>query len=257
MIKVLIVEDEELARESLSRTLKKCYPDLSVIATTGSIRDTVRWISTHPDDADLIFMDVELSDGSCFEIFRQTDITAKVIMTTAYDNYAIKAFEVNSVDYILKPVEETALKRAMERCIARDDSQNMKRFQTPIPAKAEYRQRYIVRMNDKIVPVRTTDIAYFYSEEKNTILVTFGGTENVMDMSLDVLSEELDPEMFFRVSRSCIVNIQSIESIVRHTGSRLRILTVPESRFEMTVSRSRVEDFMQWIEGTAYNGNNR
>lgn len=117
-MRVLIVEDEIMARQSLARALTQHFPDLHIVGTTGSVRETVGWLRTPGNVADVIFMDVELSDGDCFEIFRQIDVTARVIMTTAYDSYAVRAFEVNSIDYLLKPIDPAALRRAVERCRA-------------------------------------------------------------------------------------------------------------------------------------------
>lgn len=250
MVNVLIVEDEAIARDRLSRAILTGFPELRIVGATGSIKETVAWLKGHPDTAEIIFMDVELSDGNCFEIFRQVEINASVIMTTAYDTYAVKAFEVNSIDYLLKPIEPESLKRAVERCLEKKrypDTEKIRHFLQQ--EKQEYRQRYIVKMNDKIVPVKVSDIAYFYSEEKNTTMVTFEGSRYIIDFSLDILSEELDPKAFFRISRSCIINIQTIESIVKHFGSRLKIISTPEPDFEMTVSRSRVDDFLAWLEG--------
>lgn len=246
---VLIVEDEKMAMENLARALQANFPEIKIVGSTGSIKDTVSWLKSYPDAADVIFMDVELSDGNCFEIFRQVDVKAKVIMTTAYDSYAVKAFEVNSIDYLLKPVETEALKRAVGRCTASGGNADLEKLSMILRNKPEYKQRFIVRLNDKIMPVRAEDIAYFYSEEKNTVLVTFDGMKYIMDATLDILSGELDPEQFFRISRSCILNIQAIESIVKHFGSRMKIMATPRPDFDMTVSRSRVDDFMQWLEG--------
>lgn len=220
---VLIVEDEMMAQANLARALTQHFPDVRIVGTTGSVRETVLWLRTPGNSADVIFMDVELSDGDCFEIFRQADVTARVIMTTAYDNYAVRAFEVNSID-------PDVLLNA-------------------IRSPREYKQRYVVRFNDRIVPVQTTDIAYFYSEEKNTYLVTNDNNRYIMDQSLDVLSDELDPGRFFRISRSCIIAMPAIVSIVKYLGNRLKITARPRPEFEMVVSRSRVDDFLKWLEG--------
>lgn len=211
-MRVLIVEDEIMARQSLARALTQHFPDLHIVGTTGSVRETVGWLRTPGNVADVIFMDVELSDGDCFEIFRQIDVTARVIMTTAYDSYAVRAFEVVA------------------------------------PPRGR-KQRYVVRFNDRIVPVKTADIAYFYSEEKNTYLVTVDNNRYVMDLSLDILSEELDERNFFRISRNCIVSMQAIASVVKYLGNRLKIIARPHPDFEMVVSRSRVDDFLRWLEG--------
>ncbi len=247
-LNVLIVEDEKIAMENLSRILRTHFPEIRIIGNTASIKETVCWLNGHPGSADVIFMDVELSDGNCFEIFRQTKVDAKVIMTTAYDSYAIKAFEAGSIDYLLKPVDQDALKRAIDRCRKSASGIDLERLSRIFGPAAEYRQRFIVRINDKILPVRTDDIAYFYSEEKNTVMETFDGRKYIIDSTLDVLTDELEPMKFFRISRGCILNMQAIESLVKHLGNRLRVIANPRPDFDMTVSRGRADEFMKWIE---------
>lgn len=179
------------------------------------------------------------------------EVKAKVIMTTAYDSYALKAFEAGSVDYLLKPIDPSSLKRAVARCRMSGGQINAEALLKAIGGgapKKEYKERYIVRFNDRIVPLLTSNIAYVYSEDKNNYLVTFDDQHYVIDSSLDVISEELNPEQFFRISRSCIVQMKAITSIIKQAGGRLRIVPEPESSFEMTVSRSRVDDFLTWLE---------
>lgn len=245
----MIVEDEMMARQSLARTLTAHFPDMRIVGTASSVKETVAWLRTPGNEAEVIFMDVELSDGDCFEVFRQVEVPARVIMTTAYDSYAVRAFEVNSIDYLLKPIEPAALKRAVERCRLRGGSIDAERLLEAIRGPREYKQRYVVRFNDRIVPVRTADIAYFYSEEKNTYLVTSDNNRYVMDLSLDILSEELDIRCFFRISRNCIVSMPAIVSVVKYLGNRLKVIARPRPDFEMVVSRSRVDDFLKWLEG--------
>ena len=248
---VLIVEDEIMAQKSLTRVLTMNFPDMNIVGCTTSVKSTVSWLKTPGNHADIIFMDVELADGVCFEIFRQVEVKAKVIMTTAYDSYALKAFEAGSVDYLLKPIDPSSLKRAVARCRMSggqiDAEALLKAIGGGVPKK-EYKERYIVRFNDRIVPLLTSNIAYVYSEDKNNYLVTFDDQHYVIDSSLDVISEELNPEQFFRISRSCIVQMKAITSIIKQAGGRLRIVPEPESSFEMTVSRSRVDDFLTWLE---------
>ncbi len=252
MMKVLIAEDEIMAQKSLVRILSQNFPDMEVIGTTTSVKGTVAWLQEHQDEVDIIFMDVELSDGICFEIFHQIEVKAKVIMTTAYDNYALKAFETGSVDYLLKPVEPADLKRAVARCRMSGGHINVDAILSAIgnrlPEKKEYKERYLIKFNDRIVPLSTGDIAYVYSEEKNNYLVTFEDKKYIIDSSLDDISEELNPELFFRISRSCIVSMKTIRSIIKQAGGRLKIVASPDPSFEMTVSRSRVDDFLVWLE---------
>lgn len=246
---VFIIEDEPIARDNLVRLLAKNFDDLDVAGTAGSIREAVAWLEAPENRPDIIFMDVELSDGNCFEIFRQVKVEGCVIMTTAYDSYALKAFEVNSVDYLLKPIEPEALKRAVGRCRALspkiDVESLVSAFRFP---GQDGRKRFIVRFNDSIVPVSSTDVAYFYVEDKCTWLVTKDNARYILDQSLDIISEGLDRNRFFRISRSCIVSMDAIESITKQFGGRLLIQARPRSAFEMTVSRSRVDDFLRWLE---------
>lgn len=248
---VLIVEDEIMAQKSLTRVLTLNFSDMTIVGCTTSVKSTVSWLKTPGNHADIIFMDVELADGVCFEIFRQVEVKAKVIMTTAYDSYALKAFEAGSVDYLLKPIDTSSLKRAVARCRMSGGQVDAEALLKAIGGgapKKEYKERYIVRFNDRIVPLLTSNIAYVYSEDKNNYLVTFDDQHYVIDSSLDVISEELNPEQFFRISRSCIVQMKAITSIIKQAGGRLRIVPEPESSFEMTVSRSRVDDFLTWLE---------
>ena len=240
-----------MAQRSLTRLLAQHHPDMDVVGTASSVSGAVAWLKDPANSVDVIFMDVELADGICFEIFRQVDIKAKVIMTTAYDSYALKAFEAGSIDYLLKPVDADALQRAVAR--VRQSSSNidiealMKLMDNKTAPKKEYKERYIIRINDRIVPLNISEIAYVYSEEKNNYLVTFDEQRYIIDSSLDVINEDLNPDNFFRISRSCIISMKAIRSIIKQTG-RLRITASPESSFEMTVSRSRVDDFLTWLE---------
>ena len=250
-MRVLIIEDEIMAQNSLIRVLSQNFPELKVVGTATSVKGAVSWLKDPSNSADIIFMDVELADGVCFEIFRQIEVKAKVIMTTAYDSYALKAFEAGSVDYILKPIELADLKRAVGRCVARKDVFDYEALAKALgfnDTKKEYKEKYIVRFNDRIVPLLTSNIAFIYSEEKNNYLTTFDGERYIIDSSLDVISDELNPDSFFRISRSCIVNTKAILRIIKQAGGRLLIKSNPPASIEMTVSRSRVEDFLNWLE---------
>ena len=191
-------------------------------------------------------MDVELSDGSSFEIFAQMEIPSPVVMTTAYDQYAIQAFEVHAVDYLLKPIGIPELSRAIARVAAGEVTRPSSETVRAIARK----EKFLIRLNDRIVPVRTDDIAYFYSEDKNTYLVTLEGPSYVLDESLDTLAGNLEPADFFRISRSCIISEQVIDSISKLMGGRLRITlrrNVP-SLTDFTVSRARVDSFLAWLQ---------
>lgn len=256
MIKVLIVEDEIPAQINLKKLIDKCCDQSRIVMTLSSVRSTVKWLEENPEGADVIFLDVELSDGICFDILDKVDINAQVIITTAYDNYAINAFRVNSVDYLLKPIVESDLSRAWERCKERMEQRTTPNLEAllDIVSKAgasrdkEYKKRFIVKMGEKIIIIPVEDIAYCYSEDKSTYAVNRNGTRRLLDYSLDTVQEMLDPKLFFRVSRSCIVSINSIENISKHLGTRLRLQLTPPSDEDVVVSRSRTSDFLEWLD---------
>ena len=249
---ILIVEDEVMAQKSLGRVLLQNFPDFDIVGYTDSVKGTVAWLNEPGNKADIIFMDVELSDGVCFEIFRQTEVKSKVIMTTAYDSYALKAFEAGSIDYLLKPINPEALKRAVSRCRASSAGIDVEALIKAVgggsEVKKEYKERFLIRVNDRIIPLEASRIAYIYSEEKSNWLVTTDGQKYIIDSSLNIVIEDLNPERFFMISRSCIVSMQAISSIIKQAGGRLRVIPTPDTSYEMTVSRSRVDDFLTWLE---------
>jgi len=254
-MKALIVEDERLAQDTLKRALDRNFPNIEVVAITESVKSTLAWLRTPGNAVDLIFMDVELQDGSCFEIFKQETITAKVIMTTAYDKYAVKAFEVGSVDYLLKPFDDEALLRAVSRCCAASESFDINPLLSAMQHYARerdsehkvFRRRFIVRFGQKIIPIDTADIAYFYVEGKSKYIVKNDGTKYYLDQQMDSILEEIDPQVFFRISRNYIISAHAINGIERIYGGRLKILITPAPDTEMIVARSRVSDFMAWL----------
>jgi len=247
-MKALIIEDELRAREHMTHLLATNFPSVEVVGAVGSVKDSLAWLGSHPAP-DVIFMDVELSDGTSFDIFTQTDVPSPVIMTTAYDQYAVHAFEVNAVDYLLKPINLADLRRAIARVEAGEAVKPSGEAVRSLIAQVR-KEKFLIRLNDRIVPVRTSDIAYFYSEAKNSYIVTLNGSSYVMDDSLDAIAESLDPETFFRISRSCIISEGVIDSVSRLMGGRLRITLRPglPSLTDLTVSRARVDGFMEWLE---------
>ncbi len=247
-MKTLIIEDEPLARQHLKKLLSENFPDMEVVGDLGSVKDTVEWLSQNPAP-DVIFMDVELSDGACFDIFTQADVNSPVIMTTAYDQYAVQAFQVNAMDYLLKPISLDLLKRAISRVASGEVSKPAIDTVSKI-INLERKEKFLIRLNDRIVPVRTSEIAYLYSESKNSYIVTTEGKSYVMDDSLDAIASSLDPSAFFRISRSCIISEGIIDSVSKLMGGRLRITLrkgLPTST-DLTVSRARVDDFLHWLE---------
>ncbi len=248
-MRVLIVEDEFAAQANLRTLLTSRFSDVEVVGTVDSVAGAVDWLQKN--ETDVIFMDVELSDGTCFEIFKQVDVTAKVVITTAFDNYAIRAFRVNSVDYLLKPIDPALLDEAVAKCrVQAEDSPTNAQIFRPFYAGAEpatYKQRFIVRVNDKIIIVKVENIAYFISKDKTSYLVTNEGKQYIVDQSLDMIETLLDSAVFFRLSRACITNINSIKLVTRHFSGRLKVQLEPARDEEVFVSRIRVNDFMHWL----------
>ncbi len=248
-MRVLIIEDEMMAQANLVRMLKNGFADMEIVNTIDSVHGAVDYLSASPQ-LDVIFMDVELSDGVCFEIFRNVRVEVPVIIVTAYDSYAVKAFEAGSVDYLLKPVEMEALQRAVKRVRERKvPSIELEKLISLIGQEQSktYKEKSIVRCGDTIIPVQASDIAFFFSEDKSNYLMTLSGERYMIESTLDTLEEELDPSKFFRISRGCIVSLSAIKKVSRNVLGKLTVITVPDSPVEMTVARSRVDNFMAWL----------
>ena len=254
-MRVLIIEDEIPSRLNLQRTLGSIIPDLETVGSIGSVAESIEWFRAHPEGADLIFMDVQLSDGLCFDIFKSTTVCGKVIITTAYDNYALDAFKVHSVDYLLKPIDREALRNTVNHCCSLvqtskkesiDYSQLAELFS---PKKSEWKDRFLVKVGDKIILVRVDNISFFYSENKTTFLVTDEGREYIIDDSLDSIECKLNPAEFFRIGRSCIVALSQIQVVTKHFGSRLKVQLRTSRRDDLFVSRARTGEFLEWLNG--------
>lgn len=256
---VLIIEDELVAQQALVRSLITNFDDIRIVGVLDSVDKSVSWLENCQSYPDVIFMDVELSDGKCFDIFERTKINCPVIIVTAYNNYAIKAFEVNSIDYLLKPVSVADLARALERCRNRQiksaENIDIEALRAAISSEARrYKQRYLLRYNDKIVMVETANIAYFYSEDGCTYLMTLAGDKYLMDNSLDTISKELNPANFFRISRSCIVSDKAVGNVAKRLGNRIKLTLKPASDIDSFVSRSKTADFLTWLESGEQQG---
>ena len=248
-MKALIIEDEKMAQANLARLLKNSFPEMEIVAMIDSVRGAVEFLSASPK-LDVIFMDVELSDGICFEIFRSVQISAPVIMTTAYDSYAVKAFEAGSIDYLLKPVDSDELLRAVGRARERlNASASIDKLLSVLGQDSKkYKEKSVVRCGDRIIPIQSNDIALFFSEDKANYLLTKNGERYLIESTIDSLESELDPSKFYRISRGCIVAFSAIKSVSRTSSGRLVVISQPASPVELTVSRGRVEGFIAWLE---------
>ena len=256
-MEALIIEDEKLASMRLVKLLAAVAPDIEVVGMTKSVKESVEWLKNRERTPDVIFMDVELEDGTCFEIFRRSRISSNVVMVTAYNKYAINAFEVGCVDYLLKPVDQTMLHRSVERCRANRNVVDAERLLSALgrvlvssdtPAvPAGYRKRFVVKTEEQFIPVDTRDVAYIYSEDRANWIVTTKGERFNVNLPLDLIADQLSPFEFFRISRTCIISAAAIRSIVRLKNGRLRIITDNKAWCDLTVSRTRSADFLVWF----------
>jgi DNA-binding LytR/AlgR family response regulator len=250
MIGVLIIEDEIPASEYLEYQLRLLDPEVVVLTRLATVRESVAWLSEHR--ADLIFMDIHLADGNCFRIFEEIEVKAPVIFTTAYDQYAIKAFKVNSIDYLLKPINAPDLRKSLEkfkssRQIQADDLLDLTDVIRNLSRKPDYQQRFMVYSGERIRAIKTVDIAYFYIIEKEVFLCNFEGRNFGIDYSLDKLENSVDTEAFFRINRKMIINLEAIENMYQLSGSRIRVILKPACPEEAIVSFHRIQAFKKWL----------
>lgn len=249
MTNVLIIEDEKLAAERLEKSLKQIAPDFNILAKLSSISESVKWLIQHK--ADLIFLDIQLSDGLSFSIFDNISITTPIIFTTAYDQYAIKAFKLNSISYLLKPIRKEELEEALQkyRNLKPATTIDFEGLLAAIQGKHEYRKRFLIQIGEKFKKIETCEIAYFYACEKSVFFRTTDGSNCSSDYTLDSLQEMLDPEEFFRINRKYIVGMKSIKSMVAWSRSRIKVVLhpQPDDEMETIVSIDRSGDFKNWM----------
>jgi DNA-binding LytR/AlgR family response regulator len=249
---VIIIEDEKPAARRLHRMLNA----LGIEAKTmlHSVEESLNWFqdNEHPD---LIFLDIQLSDGLSFEIFEEIPVKSAIIFTTAYDEYALKAFKLNSIDYLLKPIDEDELKKAVEKYKGQQPKEtdlqvNIDDIRRLLinPVDRKYKKRFTIKIGQHIKIIHVDEIECFYSENKATYIHTNGNRNYLIDGSLEHWFEQLNPEQFFRVSRTFIVHINAIKDIISYTNSRLRLILHSYQEAEIIVSRERVKDFKNWID---------
>ncbi len=252
MINVLIIEDEQATALRLQKLIQEIEPEVQVLDILDSIESSVMWLKSNPHP-DLIFQDIHLADGSGFEIYNSVNIEVPVIFTTAYDQYAIDAFKLNSVDYLLKPIKKEELINSIKKFkeVFQQDSQNKTDFLTlaKLINKEEYQKRFVVRFGNTIKAIETEDIAYFYSESGNIFFKTFGNNSYPLDISLDKLQPLIDPQKFYRINRQFLINFKSIKEMYGYSKSRVRIILDPECEYETIASTDRSGDFKKWLTG--------
>ncbi|WP_339873303.1 LytTR family DNA-binding domain-containing protein [Olleya marilimosa] len=251
-MKVIIIEDEKPSARRLKRMLESI--DITTETMLHSVEESIQWFNTnaHPD---LIFLDIQLSDGLSFEIFDQVEVKSAIIFTTAYDEYALQAFKLNSIDYLLKPIDEEDLETAVAKYktrlpqktnIALDFEDIKKLLVNPIDRV--YKKRFSVKVGQHLKLVNIDDVECFYSENKGTYLYTTEGRNYLLDTTLEALENELEPETFFRINRKFYININAIKDIISYTNSRLQIKLNNFNEDEVIVARERVKDFKNWLE---------
>ena len=247
---IIIIEDEKPAARLLQRKVEKL--GLQVNEMLHSVEEAVYWFqnNTHPD---LIFLDIQLSDGLSFEIFETIDIKSAVIFTTAYDEYALRAFKLNSIDYLLKPIDEDDLEVAINKFKQRNQPQNLsldfemiKRMLVN-PAEKEFKKRFTVKIGQQLKLIDIQEVECFFSQDKGTYLHTLDNRDYLLDGTLEQLETELNPEDFYRVSRKFIVPMKAIKEIQMHSNSRLKLVLPTYKDDEVIVARERVGDFKEWI----------
>ncbi|MEA3476924.1 MAG: LytTR family DNA-binding domain-containing protein [Bacteroidota bacterium] len=249
-MKVLIIEDEKIAANNLETMLHQIDVNIDVQSKIDSIEESVKWLSNNT--AELIFLDIHLADGLCFKIFEQIEIKTPIIFTTAYDQYAIRAFKVNSIDYLLKPIDIQQLEQSLEKFRELNQVQNVKTIDFDALIKfynnrIKYQERFIVRYAQKIKSIKTDDIAYFYIDTESVFLCTKSHNNYPIEYSLDKLENIINPKDFFRINRQFIVNISSIENMYSLSKSRIEIEVKPKHDNEIVVSHKRMSDFRKWL----------
>ncbi|MBX2966175.1 MAG: response regulator transcription factor [Cyclobacteriaceae bacterium] len=250
---VLIIEDEAQAARLLESLITELVPHAHVMGRTDSVKNSVKWLESNPAP-DLIFMDIQLGDGLSFEIFEKTEVKSPVVFTTAYDEYALKAFKVNSIDYILKPIDKEELQAALKKYSNLSGSLTTSSALTGSINKVvellsrKYKERFVVKVGEHLRTIEVKDIYYFYSADKATFCQTRDNRRQVLDLPLDQLEDVVDPLLFFRINRKYLVSASSLQDIINYTNSRLKLVLAGSEDNDIIVSRERVQAFRQWLD---------
>ncbi|TAJ15643.1 DNA-binding response regulator [Marinilabiliaceae bacterium JC017] len=253
-MKALIIEDEYPTQRMLTGLINQLRPEWEIVACIDSVSDAIEWLQTN-DHPDIIFSDIQLADGVCFEIYDQVKPDSFIIFTTAYDEYAIQAFQVNSVDYLLKPIAPDKLEMAIEKLEVYKQSASPAPAQNNITELAQallsgqtkYRNRLLVNTADGFIKLNIEEVAFFYSSHKVSSAITFDQETHTIDFSLDKLEKQLDPTVFFRANRQFILHIDAITKVETWFNGKLVVKTKPEAQEKIIVSRERARTFKEWI----------
>ena len=247
---VLIIEDERPAAEKLEKMVRVVHPEVRILAKLESVIDSINWLNSN-EKPDLIFMDIQLDDGICFEIFDSVNIETPIIFTTAYDSYAIKAFQVNSIDYLLKPIEVEALKKALEKYKMIYQTRHFQTEKLNILYDQiinNYKARFFVKIGNHFHSISVDEIQCFLIQERSVFLRSNNGKKYDLDHSLDQLQKMVDPAKFFRINRNYLIHIDSIQDIYSYSSNRLGVKLKMLDHLDMIVSREKVADFKKWLD---------
>jgi len=252
-MRTIIIEDEEFAARRLENMIRECDPIIEIVAKLQSVKESIAWLKLNPHP-DLIFLDIQLEDDLSFAIFEQVQVQSKIIFTTAFDEYAIKAFKLKSIDYLLKPINQEELCQAITKYKNWDREKNL--YIDPIelrklllPNQPSYRERFMVSVGEKLKSINVEDIAYFFSTSGITFVVMNSKNQYSVDLSLDTLKEQLNPQEFFRINRQYFVRLSAISNVILYPKSRLKVVLNPPTDETIFVSLEKVPDFKRWMDG--------
>jgi DNA-binding LytR/AlgR family response regulator len=248
---LLIIEDEPASAQRLKKMAEEIDPGVKVLEILDSISSSVVWFKAHLAP-DLVLMDIHLADGLSFEIFKKAEVSCPVIFTTAYDQYAIQAFKVNSIDYLLKPIKKTELAdafRKMQRIAPAGPDNYLALMNTLMSKEKEYLKRLVIRIGQQLKILDIKELAYFYIDEKIVFSVNVKGDRYPVDLSLDQLEEQLDPGRFFRINRAFIISMESIDAMYTYSKARIKIKLKPPCDLETITSTERSAGFREWLKG--------
>lgn len=258
IIRLVIIEDEPLAADRLKKLLEKLDQSIEVLAVLESVSQAVTWFSKN-HSPDLVLSDIQLGDGISFQIFEKQLLTCPIIFTTSYDEFAIRAFKVQSIDYLLKPIKQIELETAFQKFVAHqkatispweDFQQKMGLIMSQIEKpKAQYKERFVVKQADQLIPVSTSEIAYFFTRNDWVCLCTHSGKQHIVDFKLEELNDIVDPKQFFRLNRQFIASASAIEKAHNHLNGKLKLELNPKPAEEVFVSREKAQNFRAWWEG--------
>lgn len=247
---ILIIEDEPQAAQRVEKLIEAIIPNVKIVAILDSVKSAVQWFTSNPSP-DLAIMDIQLADGISFKIFEQCNVKCSVIFTTAYEEYALKAFKVNSIDYILKPVDGDELKAAVQKYqslnAAPEKMLESIGYAVQMLTK-KYKERFVIKVGEHLKSFEANDILFFFSLEKTTFGQTADGRKHILDFTIDQLEGLLDPTKFFRINRKYLVNVKSIQDMISHSNSRLKLVLKTCDDPDVIVARERVQEFKDWLD---------